>query len=122
MTDTWDELWEEINWDQVTTIPFITERIHKIKAKGDMLFAKIEQIHECIGDYESKEWCGHCLVDAKCAQITMVSNEIKEAFAIHYSTLHDSAWMDTKKMLKALDETAEKVKGLLVQRSGGSAE
>jgi len=38
---------------------------------------------------------------------------IKEAFTIHYLTLHDCAWMDSKKMLKALDETAEAVKTLL---------
>lgn len=36
MTDTWDELWDkDIDWDRVTTIPFITERIYKIKAMGD---------------------------------------------------------------------------------------
>lgn len=39
------------------------------------------------------------------------------AFEIHYSTLQDCAWMDSKKMLKALDETAEKVKESLVQSS-----
>ena len=35
------------------------------------------------------------------------------AFQIHYSTLHDCAWMDREKMLKALDETAEAVKKIL---------
>ena len=44
---------------------------------------------------------------------------IKNAFQIHYSTLHDSAWMDSKKMLKALDETAEEVKKLLEDQSSG---
>ena len=44
---------------------------------------------------------------------------IKNAFQIHYSTLHDCAWMDRKKMLKALDETAEEVKILLGDQSSG---
>lgn len=47
---------------------------------------------------------------------------VKETFAIHYSTLHDSAWMDSKKMLKALDETAEKVREVLVQTSDETGE
>ena len=47
---------------------------------------------------------------------------VKNAFQIHYSTLHDCAWMDRKKMLKVLDETAEKVKELLVQNSGDKAQ
>ena len=33
----WDELWEGVDWDRVTTIPFITERIKKIKNEGDKL-------------------------------------------------------------------------------------
>ncbi len=78
MTVPWDELWEEINWDRVTTIPFITERIHAIKAEGDRLQSAITQINECIGGYESKEWCGHCVVDGKCAQITLAVLEIRE--------------------------------------------
>ena len=42
---------------------------------------------------------------------------VKNAFQIHYSTLHDCAWMDRKKMLKALDETAEEVKKLLADQT-----
>ena len=38
---------------------------------------------------------------------------INEAFTIHYLTLHDCTWMDREKMLRALDETAEKVKTIL---------
>jgi len=78
MAKTWDELWEEIDWDRVTTIPFITERIHEIKAMGDRLNSAITQIHECLGEYESKEWCGHCIADSKCAQITMHIIELKK--------------------------------------------
>ena len=44
---------------------------------------------------------------------------VKSAFTIHYSTLHDCAWMDSKKMLKVLDETAEEVKNLLEDQSSG---
>ena len=53
--------------------------------------------------------------------LAMKLENIKNAFQIHYSTLHDCAWMDRKKMLKALDETAEEVKKLLAdQTSGGT--
>ncbi len=42
------------------------------------LMAKITQLHECLGEYESKEWCGHCILESKCAQITLHAQELKE--------------------------------------------
>lgn len=50
--DTWDELWEDIDWDRVTTIPFITERIHKIKAEGDKLKEKADRLDELLVIYK----------------------------------------------------------------------
>lgn len=44
----------------------------------EKLKGKITQLHECLGEYESKEWCGHCIADAKCAQITMHIIELKK--------------------------------------------
>jgi len=44
----------------------------------EKLKEKITQLHECLGEYESKEWCGHCIVDSKCAQITMHIIELKK--------------------------------------------
>ncbi len=44
----------------------------------DNLRAKITQLNECLGEYESHEWCSHCIIEAKCAQITMYVNELKE--------------------------------------------
>jgi len=41
--NSWGELWEGIEWNRVTTIPFITERIHEIKAMGDRLKEKAEK-------------------------------------------------------------------------------
>ena len=42
------------------------------------LKAKITQLNECLGEYESKEWCDHCIIDSKCAQITLHVQELKE--------------------------------------------
>lgn len=42
------------------------------------LKAKITQLNECLGEYESKEWCSHCIIDSKCAQITLYVQELKE--------------------------------------------
>ena len=42
------------------------------------LDAKILQIHECLGQYESKEWCDHCLIDAACARVTMELHRIED--------------------------------------------
>lgn len=44
LLDEWDQLWEDIDWDRVTTIPFITERIHKIRAKGDSMKKKLQSM------------------------------------------------------------------------------
>ncbi len=44
----------------------------------DNLKGKITQLHECLGEYESKEWCDHCIVDSKCVQITMRIIELKK--------------------------------------------
>jgi len=44
----------------------------------EKLKGKITQIHECLGEYESHEWCSHCIIDAKCAQITMDIIELKK--------------------------------------------
>ena len=44
----------------------------------EKLKGKITQLHECLGEYESKEWCGHCIVGSKCAQITMHIIELKK--------------------------------------------
>ena len=44
----------------------------------DAFDAKILQIHECIGAYESGELCGHCLVDAACGRITMELQKLEE--------------------------------------------
>lgn len=74
----WEQLWQEVDWDKVTTIPFITERIQAIRAEGDRMNTSLMQIHECLGEYESKEWCNHCEVDSKCLQITSATQELKE--------------------------------------------
>ncbi len=42
------------------------------------LKAKITQLNECLGEYESKEWCDHCIIDSKCAQITLHVQELKK--------------------------------------------
>ncbi len=42
------------------------------------LKGKITQLNECLGEYESHEWCSHCIIDAKCAQITLHVQELKE--------------------------------------------
>ncbi len=44
----------------------------------EKLKAKITQLNECLGEYESKEWCDHCIIDSKCAQITLHVQELKE--------------------------------------------
>ena len=44
----------------------------------DKLNAKITQLNECLGEYESKEWCDHCIIDSKCAQITLYVQELKK--------------------------------------------
>lgn len=43
----------------------------------DNLKAKITQLNECLGEFESHEWCSHCIIEAKCAQITMHVKELK---------------------------------------------
>ncbi len=50
--DAWDALWENIDWDRVTTIPFITERVHEIKAEGDKLKEKADRLDELLVIYK----------------------------------------------------------------------
>ncbi len=49
-----------------------------LDAFHEKIKGKITQLNECLGEYESHRWCGHCIADAKCAQITMHVNELKE--------------------------------------------
>ncbi len=83
MTDIWAEkpgfdivslLWDDKTADSAAKV----YNADLMDAFHEKLKAKITQIHECLGEYESKEWCGHCIVDSKCAQITMHIIELKK--------------------------------------------
>ncbi len=74
MTDIWDEMppiLTNIGTLEVGTNPKFLEWLENLKAK-------ITQLHECLGEYHSKQWCSHCIVDSKCAQITLYVQELKE--------------------------------------------
>ena len=51
--------------------------LEETEAWLENLKAKITQLNECLGEYESKEWCDHCIIDSKCAQITLHVQELK---------------------------------------------
>ena len=71
----WDELPEPLPVGWAETLYYSKPDMDTFHEK---LKAKITQLHECLGEYESKEWCGHCIVDSKCAQITMHIIELKK--------------------------------------------
>ncbi len=71
-----EDIWDEINLESITyksELDPLRVRSYLEKLKG-----KITQLHECLGEYETHEWCGHCIVDSKCAQITMHVIELKK--------------------------------------------
>lgn len=37
----------------------------------EILRSRLMQMQECLGEFESKEWCSHCIINNKCAQITL---------------------------------------------------
>jgi len=71
----WDELPEPLPVGWAETLYYSKPDMDAFHEK---LKGKITQLHECLGEYESKEWCGHCIVDSKCAQITMHIIELKK--------------------------------------------
>ena len=44
----------------------------------EKLKGKITQLNECLGEYETQEWCEHCIIDAKCAQITLHVKDLEK--------------------------------------------
>ncbi len=74
MTAIWDEMppiLTNINTHEVGTNPRFLDWLENLKAK-------ITQLHECLGEYHSKQWCDHCIIDSKCAQITLYVQELKD--------------------------------------------
>ena len=74
MTAIWDEMppiLTNIGTHEVGTNPRFLEWLENLKAK-------ITQLHECLGEYHSEQWCDHCIIDSKCAQITLYVQELKE--------------------------------------------
>ncbi len=74
------------------------------------LKGKITQLNECLGEYESHEWCDHCIIDAKCAQITMHVTELKEnakKWEMVFGDIQKLGYVGTAEMLKSLKRKAE---------------
>jgi len=71
----WDELPEPLPVGWAETLYYSKTDMDAFHEK---LKGKITQLHECLGEYQSKEWCGHCIVNSKCAQITMHIIELKK--------------------------------------------
>ena len=72
------------------------------------LKAKITQLNECLGEYESKEWCDHCIIDSKCAQITLHVQELKEK-AKKYDAIN---WNAIRATLDEKIEAEEKLEAI----------
>jgi len=71
-------IWEEEPEFSGYGVNEVEKYLNEVDAFHEKLKAKITQLHECLGEYQSKEWCGHCIVDSKCAQITMHIIELKK--------------------------------------------
>lgn len=71
-------IWEEEPEFSGYGVNEVEKYLNEVDAFHEKLKGKITQLHECLGEYQSKEWCGHCIVDSKCAQITMHIIELKK--------------------------------------------
>ena len=97
-----DKLWEGIDWDKVTTIPFITKRIHQIRTESYKLLEELEMVHKVnksLSDEKEKN-------RRVCLEMVTEREQKLEAIRHEVSTYPDSMHVGRlkRKLLEVLGE------------------